>query len=52
MSFARLWLASFFGERLGPRDAQVAARAEDRERGNLPVPPEAPSTPRGPEAGP
>ena len=31
--------APFFMNRLGPRGAQVAARAEEHERGNLPVPP-------------
>src|SRR5438128_11275842 len=42
--------APFFRVRLSPRGAQVAARAEESKRGNLPVSPEAPSTahrPRG-----
>jgi hypothetical protein len=32
----------FFKARLGTRSAQVAARAEEKERGNLPVSPGAP----------
>jgi hypothetical protein len=63
MSVARLRLAPsgetmfpprapFFRVRLGPRGAQVAARTEDEIRGNLPVPPVAPSPAHGPEVGP
>jgi hypothetical protein len=44
--------APFFAVRLGPRGAQVAAQTEDEMRGNLPVPPVAPSTAHGPEIGP
>jgi hypothetical protein len=44
--------APFFSVRLGPRGAQVAAQTEDEMRGNLPVPPVAPSTAHGPEIGP
>jgi hypothetical protein len=54
MSVARLRLAPvretmfpsrapFFSYRLGSRDAQIAALAEERERGNLSVSPDAPS---------
>jgi hypothetical protein len=35
--------APFFKVRHGPRGAQVAACAEEKERGNLPVSPGAPS---------
>ena len=63
MSVARLRLAPvgetmfpprapFFWERLSARGAQVAAYAEENKRGNLPVPPGAPSPAHGPEAGP
>jgi hypothetical protein len=38
--------APFFRTRLGPRGARVAARAEEKERGNLPVSPIAPSPAR------
>jgi hypothetical protein len=44
--------APFFSQGLSPRGAQVAACAEEKERGNLPVPPEAPSPTHGPEGGP
>jgi len=54
MSVARLRLAPvretmlpsrapFFSDRLGSRAAQIAAWAEERERGNLTVSPDAPS---------
>jgi hypothetical protein len=43
--------APFFQERLGPRGAQVAAQAEDKRRGNFPVPPDAPSTAQRPTIG-
>jgi hypothetical protein len=54
MSVARLRLAPvretmfpsrapFFRDRLNPRAAEIAARAEEKERGNLTVSPEAPS---------
>jgi hypothetical protein len=33
----------FFAVRLGSRAAEIAAKAEESTRGNLPVPPEAPS---------
>ena len=36
--------APFFRDRLSPRAAEIAAWAEDKERGNLPVSPYAPST--------
>jgi len=32
----------FFGLRLDPRAAEIAARVEDEQRGNLPVPPKPP----------
>jgi len=35
--------ASFFRSGLGPRAAEIAAWAEEKERGNLPVSPYAPS---------
>jgi hypothetical protein len=38
--------APFFRTRLGARGAQVAARAKENERGNLPVSPSAPSPAR------
>jgi hypothetical protein len=44
------WRAPFFRARLGPRAAAIAAWAEERERGNLPVSPEAPS-PHRPKVG-
>ncbi len=44
--------APFFEARLGPRGAQVAACAEEKERGNLPVSPVAPSAAHGSEVGP
>jgi hypothetical protein len=43
--------APFFMARLAPRAARVAAWGEDEERGNLPVPPNAPSPAHRPEAG-
>jgi hypothetical protein len=63
MSVARLRLAPvretmfpsrapFFSERPGPRAAEIAACAEEKERGNLPVSPDAPSPAHGPEVGP
>jgi hypothetical protein len=35
--------APFFGDRLNSRAAEIAARAEEKERGNLTVSPFAPS---------
>ena len=35
--------APFFGFRLGPRAAEIAAWAEENEKGNLTVSPDAPS---------
>jgi hypothetical protein len=35
--------APFFKNRLGPRGAEIGASAEENERGNLTVSPEAPS---------
>ena len=35
--------APFFRDRLSPRAAEIAAGAEEKERGNLTVPPDAPS---------
>jgi hypothetical protein len=43
--------APFFRDRLGPRAAEIAACAEEKERGNLPVSPFAPSTDHRPEVG-
>ncbi len=43
--------APFFGVRLSPRAAEIAAQAEERKRGNLPVPPEAPSPAHRPQVG-
>jgi len=43
MSVARLQLAPFFRGRLSPRAAEIAAWAEEKERGNLTVSPVAPS---------
>jgi hypothetical protein len=37
----------FFTDRLGPRAAAIAAHAEEKHRGNLPVSPFAPSTAHG-----
>jgi hypothetical protein len=42
----------FFRARLTPRGAQVAARGEERSRGNLPVPPTPLPPVHGPVAGP
>ena len=39
----RLELAPFFRDRLNPRAAEIAAWAEENERGNLSVSPCAPS---------
>ncbi len=44
--------APFFKVRLDPRGAQVAACAEENKRGNLPVPPKAPSPAHRPQGGP
>jgi hypothetical protein len=45
--------APFFRDRLSARSvATAAARAEEKERGNLPVSPYPPSTAHGPEIGP
>jgi len=54
MTFARLRLARapFFGDRLSSRAAEIAACAEEIQRGNRPVPPESPLPSHGPEAGP
>ncbi|MEN3311778.1 MAG: hypothetical protein V7645_1107 [Actinomycetota bacterium] len=41
--------APFFKDRLSPRPAEVAARAQEDERGNLPVSPGVPSTDHRPE---
>ena len=43
--------APFFRSRLSPRAAQIAAWAEEKEWGNLPVSPEAPSPAHRPERG-
>jgi hypothetical protein len=63
MSVARLWLARvipgrvafprgpFFRARLSPGGAHVAARAEENERGNLPVSADAASPAHWPEVG-
>jgi hypothetical protein len=62
MSVARLRLAPvretmfpsrapFFSDRLSPRAAEIAAWAEENIRGNLPVPPNAPSTTHRPKVG-
>ena len=59
MSVARLWLAPvretkfpsrapFFRDRLGTRAAEIAACAEEKGRGNLPVSPFAPSPAHAP----
>ena len=42
----------FFRARLRARAAEIAASAEDRERGNLPVSPGSPSPAHGPEVSP
>jgi hypothetical protein len=63
MSVARLRLAPvgetmfplrdpFFRSRLRPRAAEIAARAEENERGNLTVSPFTRSLAHGPETGP
>jgi hypothetical protein len=44
--------APFFRDRLSPRAAEIAARAEEKRWGNLPVPPESPFPTHGPEGGP
>ena len=41
----------FFWDRLSPRAAEIAAWAEERERGNLTVSPFAPSLAHRPENG-
>jgi len=62
MSVARLRLAPlgetmfplsnpFFRERLSPRAAEIAAWAEEKERGNLTVSPKAPSLAHRPKVG-
>jgi len=62
VSIAGLWLvlggetmfptrAPFLNVGLGPRGAQVAARAEQRQRGKVLVPPDAPSSVHDPEVG-
>ncbi len=62
MSVARLRLAPvretmfpsrapFFKERLSPRAAEIAAWAEDKDWGNLPVSPNAPSPAHRPKSG-
>ena len=62
MSVARLRLAPvretmfpsrapFFKERLSPRAAEIAAWAEDKDWGNLPVSPDAPSPAHRPKSG-
>ena len=51
MSVARLQLAPFFRDRLSPRAAEIAAWAEEKEWGNLPVSPYAPSTAHRPQVG-
>jgi hypothetical protein len=62
MSVARLRLApvretmfpsraTFFKDRLGTRAAEIAAGAEEKEGGNLPVSPYAPSTAHRPRVG-
>jgi len=43
--------APFFRDRLSPRAAQIAAWAEENERGNLPVSPFALSTAHRPDNG-
>jgi hypothetical protein len=62
MNVARLWLAPvretmfpprapFFRSRLSARAAEIAAYAEENERGNLPVSPYAPSPVHRPRGG-
>jgi hypothetical protein len=52
MSVARLRLAPFFTDRLGVRGVAIAAaNAEEKEPGNLPVSPYAPSPAHRPEDG-
>jgi hypothetical protein len=41
----------FFRSRLSARAAEIAACAEENERGNLPVSPDAPSPAHRPESG-
>jgi hypothetical protein len=41
----------FFTSRLGPRAAEIASWAEENTRGNLTVPPDAPSLARAREGG-
>ena len=43
--------ALFFRSRLSARAAEIAACAEEREWGNLPVSPDAPSSTHRPEGG-
>ena len=43
--------APFFKERLSPRAAEIAAWAEDKDWGNLPVSPNAPSSAHRPKSG-
>ena len=43
--------APFFSVRHGLRAAEIAAKAEESSRGNLPVPPEAPSPAHRPQVG-
>ena len=43
--------ALFFRGRLSSRAAEIAACAEEKERGNLPVSPYAPSTAHRPQTG-
>jgi hypothetical protein len=43
--------ASFFRDRLSPRAAEIAAWTEEKERGNRPVSPHAPSPDRRPKVG-
>ena len=43
--------APFFGDRLSPRAAEIAAWAEKNQRGNLPVSPFALSTAHRPDNG-
>jgi hypothetical protein len=42
--------APFFGYRLNPRAAEIAAWAEEKEGGNLPVSPYAPSPAHRPKS--
>jgi hypothetical protein len=52
MNVARLRLAPFFMDCLSPRAAEIAACAEEKEGGNLPVSPYAPSTVHRPQVRP